>query len=95
MKIQDWSIYFNLYLSVATLRKYMVVTFMFLQLVSGSAVMAFEELCPDRIDLIHKNYRKLCNLLVDIDEWGQTAVIHMLTRYARSQFVDPNKEVGF
>lgn len=55
--------------------------------------MAFEEVCPDRIDLIHKNYRKLCNLLVDIDEWGQVAVIHMLTRYARTQFIDPNKEV--
>ena len=67
--------------------------FFLLQLVSGSAVMAFEELCPDRIDLIHKNYRKLCNLLVDIDEWGQSAVIHMLTRYARSQFVNPNKAV--
>ena len=55
--------------------------------------MAFEDVCPDRIDLIHKNYRKLCNLLIDIDEWGQVAVIHMLTRYARTQFVDPNKEV--
>lgn len=61
-------------------------------LVAGSAVMAFEDVCPDRIDLIHKNYRKLCNLLIDIDEWGQVAVIHMLTRYARTQFVDPNKE---
>lgn len=57
--------------------------------------MAFEEVCPERIDLIHKNYRKLCNLLIDIDEWGQVAVIHMLTRYARTQFVDPNKEVLF
>lgn len=55
--------------------------------------MAFEDVCPERIDLIHKNYRKLCNLLIDIDEWGQVAVIHMLTRYARTQFVDPNKEV--
>ena len=55
--------------------------------------MAFEDVCPDRIDLIHKNYRKLCNLLIDIDEWGQVAVIHMLTRYARTQFVDPNKGV--
>lgn len=55
--------------------------------------MAFEDVCPDRIDLIHKNYRKLCNLLIDIDEWGQVAVIHMLTRYARTQFIDPNKEV--
>ena len=63
------------------------------KLVAGSAVMAFEDVCPERIDLIHKNYRKLCNLLIDIDEWGQVAVIHMLTRYARTQFVDPNKEV--
>ncbi|CAF3835359.1 unnamed protein product [Adineta steineri] len=60
-------------------------------LVNGSAVQAFEHVCPDRIDLIHKNYRRLCNLLVDIDEWGQLTVLHMLTRYARTQFVDPNK----
>lgn len=42
------------------------------------------------MDLIHKNYRKLCNLLVDVDEWGQVIIINMLTRYARTQFVDPN-----
>jgi AP-3 complex subunit beta len=60
-------------------------------LVNGSAVQAFEHVCPERIDLIHKNYRRLCNLLVDIDEWGQVTVLNMLTRYARSQFVDPNK----
>ncbi|XP_061476107.1 AP-3 complex subunit beta-1 isoform X2 [Rhineura floridana] len=61
-------------------------------LVAGSVVMAFEEVCPDRIDLIHKNYRKLCNLLVDVEEWGQVVIIHMLTRYARMQFVSPWKE---
>lgn len=60
-------------------------------LVMGSAVMAFEEVCPERIDLIHKNYRKLCNLLVDVEEWGQVIIINMLIRYARTQFVDPNK----
>uniref|UniRef100_A0A3Q3W448 Clathrin/coatomer adaptor adaptin-like N-terminal domain-containing protein n=1 Tax=Mola mola TaxID=94237 RepID=A0A3Q3W448_MOLML len=54
--------------------------------------MAFEEVCPDRIDLIHKNYRKLCNLLVDVEEWGQVVIISMLTRYARTQFVSPWKE---
>ncbi|KAL1395446.1 hypothetical protein pipiens_011243 [Culex pipiens pipiens] len=59
-------------------------------LVVGSAVMAFEEVCPERSDLIHKNYRKLCNLLVDVDEWGQVLIINMLTRYARTQFIDPN-----
>ena len=55
--------------------------------------MAFEIVCPERIDLIHKNYRKLCNLMVDVDEWGQVMIINMLTRYARTQFIDPNKEV--
>ncbi|XP_015275055.1 PREDICTED: AP-3 complex subunit beta-1 [Gekko japonicus] len=63
-------------------------------LVAGSVVMAFEEVCPDRIDLIHKNYRKLCSLLVDVEEWGQVVIIHMLTRYARTQFVSPWKEDG-
>ncbi|XP_055968535.1 AP-3 complex subunit beta-1 [Sorex fumeus] len=61
-------------------------------LVAGSVVMAFEEVCPDRIDLIHRNYRKLCNLLIDVEEWGQVVIIHMLTRYARTQFVSPWKE---
>ncbi|XP_069483525.1 AP-3 complex subunit beta-1 [Ambystoma mexicanum] len=64
-------------------------------LVAGSVVMAFEEVCPERIDLIHKNYRKLCNLLVDVEEWGQVVIIHMLTRYARTQFVSPWKEGDF
>ncbi|KAG1952411.1 AP-3 complex subunit beta-2 isoform X9 [Pimephales promelas] len=59
-------------------------------LVAGSVVMAFEEVCPDRIDLIHKNYRKLCNLLIDVEEWGQVVIINMLTRYARTQFLNPN-----
>ncbi|KAH3726008.1 hypothetical protein DPMN_051863 [Dreissena polymorpha] len=59
-------------------------------LVAGSAIQAFEELCPERIDLIHKNYRKLCNLLVDVEEWGQVVIINMLTRYARTQFLNPN-----
>uniref|UniRef100_A0A8C5AIJ0 AP-3 complex subunit beta n=1 Tax=Gadus morhua TaxID=8049 RepID=A0A8C5AIJ0_GADMO len=61
-------------------------------LVAGSVVMAFEEVCPDRIDLIHKNYRKLCNLLVDVEEWGQVVIISMLTRYARTQFTSPWQE---
>lgn len=64
------------------------------QLVAGSVVMAFEEVCPERIDLIHKNYRKLCNLLIDVEEWGQVVIINMLTRYARTQFLSPNQNVS-
>lgn len=65
-----------------------------LQLVAGSVVMAFEEVCPERIDLIHKNYRKLCNLLIDVEEWGQVVIISMLTRYARTQFLSPTQNVS-
>ncbi|XP_060746354.1 AP-3 complex subunit beta-1 isoform X2 [Tachysurus vachellii] len=61
-------------------------------LVAGNVVMAFEEVCPERIDLIHKNYRKLCNLLIDVEEWGQVVIINMLTRYARTQFISPWRE---
>ncbi|CAD5125567.1 DgyrCDS13770 [Dimorphilus gyrociliatus] len=61
-------------------------------LVAGSAIQAFEEVCPERIDLIHKHYRKLCNLLADVEEWGQVVIINMLTRYARTQFLNPNLE---
>lgn len=47
-------------------------------------------MCPERIDLIHRHYRKLCVLLVEVEEWGQVVIINMLTRYARTQFLDPN-----
>jgi len=60
-------------------------------LVLGSALTAFNEICPDRFDLLHPHYRKFCNYLADIDEWGQAVVISVLTRYARTQFKDPNK----
>jgi len=56
--------------------------------------MGLLQVCPERIDLIHKNYRKLCNLLVDVDEWGQVIIINMLTRYARTQFTNPNADVS-
>lgn len=62
-------------------------------LVIGSAVMAFTEVCPERVDLIHRVYRKLCALIVDVDEWGQVVIVNMLTVYARMQFANPNLNV--
>lgn len=64
-------------------------------LVIGSAVMAFTKVCPERVELIHHVFRKLCMLLVDVDEWGQVIIINMITRYARTQFADPNKYVRY
>jgi vesicle coat complex subunit len=56
-------------------------------LVLGSTIMAFEEICPDRFDLIHKHFRKLCNTLVDVDEWGQIVILGMLARYVDACYV--------
>lgn len=39
--------------------------------------------------MIHKHFRKLCNTLVDVDEWGQIIILKMLARYARSNFLNP------
>ena len=69
--------------------------------VVGSAVTAFLEVCPDKMDLIHKHYRSLVRKLVDMDEWGQLATIKLLTLYARRCFplrtrkVSSGKEKGF
>lgn len=54
--------------------------------VAGSAVTAFLEVCPDRIDLIHKHYKGLVRKLVDMDEWGQLATLKLVTIYCRKCF---------
>ncbi|KAL8760930.1 MAG: hypothetical protein Q9184_002898 [Pyrenodesmia sp. 2 TL-2023] len=51
--------------------------------VVGSAVTAFLEVCPERVDLIHKHYRSLVRKLVDMDEWGQLATLRLMSLYAR------------
>lgn len=54
--------------------------------VAGSAVKAFMEICPDRIDLIHKHYRSLVKKLVDMDEWSQLVAMRLMTIYSRMCF---------
>ena len=62
--------------------------------VVGPTVTAFLEVCPDRIDLIHKRYRGLVRKLVDMDEWGQLATLRLLTVYARKCFPVRTKKVS-
>lgn len=57
--------------------------------VLGSVVASFNAICPDRYDLLHKHYHKLCRLLIDADEWGQVALLQLMTRYARIEFHEP------
>jgi len=58
-------------------------------MVIGSAVAAYSEVCPERFDLFHVHFRKLCHLLADVDEWGQIVIMEQLLRYARTQFLEP------
>lgn len=51
-------------------------------------------MCPERIDIVHRIFRKVCHLLADMDQWGQIAALGMLLRYARSQFVDPDPKAA-
>jgi hypothetical protein len=59
-------------------------------MVLGSAVAAFNEVCADRIDLLHPHFRKLCRQVADCDEWSQSIILSVLIRYSRTQFTDPN-----
>ncbi|KAL9044731.1 MAG: hypothetical protein Q9214_002147, partial [Letrouitia sp. 1 TL-2023] len=61
--------------------------------VVGSAVTAFLEICPDRMDLVHKHYRALVRKLVDMDEWGQLATLRLISIYARKCFPKRTKKV--
>lgn len=54
--------------------------------VAGAAVKASMEICPERIDLIHKHYRGLVKKLVDMDEWSQLETMKLMTIYARKCF---------
>ncbi|GAA5985274.1 hypothetical protein JCM10908_002598 [Rhodotorula pacifica] len=60
----------------------------------GAALTAWEDLCPTEWDLIHQNYRRICKMLMDVDEWGQTTVLRVLARYGRTFFLDPATKEG-
>ncbi|KAI8903221.1 Clathrin/coatomer adaptor, adaptin-like protein [Gorgonomyces haynaldii] len=61
--------------------------------VLATACGTFNKICPDRFDLIHPHYRKLCKRLSEADEWGQLEILKLLTNYCRKHFVDPQKMV--
>lgn len=49
-------------------------------MVLGSAIVAYNEVCPHNYELLHPCYRKVCHLLADIDEWSQIVVLDVLAR---------------
>ena len=58
-------------------------------MVISSAAAAFDAVCPDRWDIIHPVFRKICHLLSDLDEWGQQITLSVLVRYSRQNFCEP------
>jgi vesicle coat complex subunit len=54
--------------------------------VAGAAVTAFMEVCPQRVDMIHKHYRNLVRMIVDMDEWSQLSTLRLMAIYARKCF---------
>ena len=63
-------------------------------MVLTSAMIAFSEICPERLDLLHVCFRKTCHLLTDMDEWGQVVVLDLLMRYCRTYFKQPYGQVS-
>ncbi|KAK3352720.1 adaptin N terminal region-domain-containing protein [Lasiosphaeria hispida] len=61
--------------------------------VAGAAVTAFLEVCPERLDLIHKHYRGLVKMIVDMDEWSQLATLRLMAIYGRKCFPRRTKTV--
>ena len=61
--------------------------------VAGAAVQSFMQTCPERLDMVHPVYRRLCRMVVDMDEWGQLAVLKLMTGYARRCFPQQIKKV--
>ncbi|KAI5434445.1 AP3-complex subunit beta-A [Lathyrus oleraceus] len=49
--------------------------------VVGAAASAFTSVCPNNFSLIGRNYKKLCEILPDVEEWGQIMLIGILLRY--------------
>lgn len=48
--------------------------------VLGSTLGAFSEICPTQYELLHPHFRKLCDRMADMDEWGQVTVLNTLLR---------------
>ncbi|GMI37176.1 hypothetical protein TrRE_jg6179 [Triparma retinervis] len=60
-------------------------------MVMGSATCAMNEIAPDRLDLLHGSYRRMCALLCDMDEWSQIIVLDVMGRYGRKYFKKPKE----
>lgn len=62
-------------------------------MVLSSAIATFEVVCPEKLDLVHKHYRRFCFILADCNEWGQTVLLSLMRRYIVQTYGQKNVEV--
>lgn len=55
--------------------------------VIGAAASAFLIICPEKLSILGPRFRKLCEMLPDVDEWGQAVLLDILMRYAVARYV--------
>lgn len=57
----------------------------------GAVAFTLNTLFPSpgaqQLELLHPHFRRLCKILVDVDEWGQVEMMRLLTRYVRCMCV--------
>ncbi|KAI3862165.1 hypothetical protein MKW92_045673 [Papaver armeniacum] len=51
------------------------------EVIVGAAAAAFNIVCPNNLSVIGRNFKKLCQTLPDVEEWGQIVLIGILLRY--------------
>jgi AP-3 complex subunit beta len=59
--------------------------------VLACALSTWDHVCPERTDLLHRPYRQICRLLIEMDEWGQLVAMRVLTVYVRRCFKKPEE----
>lgn len=61
-------------------------------LVFSSAIIAYSEICPTRYELLNGCYRRLLELLPQLDDGAQAVSLSVLMKYARTRFLQPTEK---
>ncbi|KAJ7516116.1 hypothetical protein O6H91_22G043400 [Diphasiastrum complanatum] len=62
--------------------------------VVGAAAAAFMAVCPEHLSLLGPRFRKLCELLSDVEEWGQVVLMDILIRYVVARYGLPSNSAA-
>lgn len=62
--------------------------------VVGAAAAAFTAVCPDKLQIIGPVFKKLCEMLPDVEEWGQVALLDVLIHFAMAKYGVSENSVG-